>query len=381
MPQPDIGSFAQRIYDALAPLAWDDENQQWALAYYIAAGGTMFQEIEDYAANGRGYRLVTNYIENGGFEVNADGWGFDITGFSSVVGGNNEQALFGNNSAKATAAGTDPNPYIYHYVAVNPQTKYTGSIYLRSPIASARAIIFFYTTGGGDLGYEYTDFTIPTNEWTRLSKTVVTPIGCTKVLALFQVFGATAGQIVYFDGGQLEDGELTDYIDTNGLVKSRSDAYDTGNNEIGWSGIIDLTRVPGKALPWLAQFVGIEIPDGLTEPQQREYVADLANWRRGTRLGIIAAIKATLTGNKSVLFHERVGGQPYQLGIATYDTETPDPALTESIIRERQKPAGIVLTYSTLAGQDYQTVLDNHPLYQDVKDDYATYADVKGDTP
>lgn len=48
MAQPLLKSFAQRIYDDVAPLAWADSQYQWALAYYCGALGAMFQLVDDY---------------------------------------------------------------------------------------------------------------------------------------------------------------------------------------------------------------------------------------------------------------------------------------------------------------------------------------------
>lgn len=49
MPQPALKSFAQDVYTRLAPVTWDDANQQWALALYVSGIGVMFQVVEDYS--------------------------------------------------------------------------------------------------------------------------------------------------------------------------------------------------------------------------------------------------------------------------------------------------------------------------------------------
>lgn len=49
MPAPVLSSFAQRLYDDLAPLAYDDANQGYALANFCKAFGTMFQVVDDYS--------------------------------------------------------------------------------------------------------------------------------------------------------------------------------------------------------------------------------------------------------------------------------------------------------------------------------------------
>ena len=49
MPGPALESFAKRIYDSLEPLTYDEDNQNYALANFVAALGGMFQVIDDYA--------------------------------------------------------------------------------------------------------------------------------------------------------------------------------------------------------------------------------------------------------------------------------------------------------------------------------------------
>src|SRR5215831_2032493 len=40
-------TYAERLYEALAPLAEDDDENQWSLLVYVNALGTMFQLVED----------------------------------------------------------------------------------------------------------------------------------------------------------------------------------------------------------------------------------------------------------------------------------------------------------------------------------------------
>lgn len=52
MAAPDLDSFAERTYDEVEPMRALDAFNGYALAHYLAAIGTLFQEIEDYAADG-----------------------------------------------------------------------------------------------------------------------------------------------------------------------------------------------------------------------------------------------------------------------------------------------------------------------------------------
>lgn len=111
----------------------------------------------------------------------------------------------------------------------------------------------------------------------------------------------------------------------------------------GWSGSLDPDRAFAEHLPWLAQFVGVRLPPGLTVIEQRVYLRDKPRWRRGSRGAMIAEARATLTGTQSVYFIERASSA-YTITVQTLTSETPDPVATlEALLR--QKPGGIVLTH------------------------------------
>jgi hypothetical protein len=158
-------------------------------------------------------------------------------------------------------------------------------------------------------------------------------------------------------------------------------ASDT-DTDIGWSLLLSLDRCPVEALPWLAQIVGVKLPQNLNESEQRNYIAQVSNWRRGTLGAIAGAANPTLTGDRTVIIRERYDGSgidaPYYMEVVTYSAETPNPAATEAAIRS-QKPAGIILTYTVLAGQDFQHVKDTYATLQDVKDRYTDFASMKAD--
>lgn len=153
---------------------------------------------------------------------------------------------------------------------------------------------------------------------------------------------------------------------------------DLNSDKVGWSALLDLDRAPSYALPWLAQTVGATTIDGLSDVDQRIRIASRSNQVRGTRQSFIDAVKLHLTGTKTIIFRERTGGDAYALEVVTYNAETPDPVATLADILA-QKPAGIVLTYNHLDGQDWQSVKDNYATWQDVKNHYATWQGVKSD--
>jgi hypothetical protein len=152
--------------------------------------------------------------------------------------------------------------------------------------------------------------------------------------------------------------------------------YDPEDGPPG-SPLVDVDRCPDWALPWLAQLVGVTIPAGVTDPELvRAAIRDVAGWHRGTPAALRGAASAYLTGTKTVYFRERdpTGGDPpYCLEVVTRAGETPDPAAVEAALR-RQKPAGILLTYRTVDGWDYQELTTSGPdPYSALDDAYSTY--------
>lgn len=144
----------------------------------------------------------------------------------------------------------------------------------------------------------------------------------------------------------------------------------------GWSQMVDINRVPTAALPWLAQFVGVRLPAGLSDAEQRSRIQHADGWKRGTPGSMIAIAQSYLTGTKTVLLRERDAG-PYQLTINTRTSETPDPvALSAALQSPRSKPAGLILVVQQIPGQDWQNVKDTWATFQDVKDNYATMQDL-----
>lgn len=148
-------------------------------------------------------------------------------------------------------------------------------------------------------------------------------------------------------------------------------------------------RAPAWALPWLAQFAGIPaLPLGLTEAQQRDYIANAPGMRRGRPAAMIAAAQRYLTGNKTVEFLERSdptnpgADAPYHLTVYTYAAETPDGAQVLAALLE-QKPAGIVMHYDVLPGW---TIGEMEAAYAgrtigDLEADFGSVGDLERNVP
>jgi len=159
---------------------------------------------------------------------------------------------------------------------------------------------------------------------------------------------------------------------------------DGANAEPGWSSIVDVNRCPSEGLPWLAQLVGARLPVGLTDAQQRAYINTKPGWGRGTPAAMLSALQATLTGGKTVIMRERDSAADatrpaYGLTIITNTAETPNQAASLAAILS-QKPAGIILAYNVLAGQDFQSLFTNNATFQIAYTKYATMQGVYSGT-
>jgi hypothetical protein len=152
----------------------------------------------------------------------------------------------------------------------------------------------------------------------------------------------------------------------------------------GYAGLFDPDTVPADLLPFLGQFVGVEMLPGLTEAQQRLRIKQTDGFRRGTPKALEGAARQFLVGpdgtgeTATVYIIERVGGNAYQFSVATLVSETPDAAEVLRALLE-QKPAGLVMDYATITGGDWETLRTTHTDWADVKATFATWAGVRAD--
>jgi Phage tail protein (Tail_P2_I) len=111
----------------------------------------------------------------------------------------------------------------------------------------------------------------------------------------------------------------------------------------GYSALLSPTRAPVWALPWLAQWAGVNIV-GVSEAEARARINRPPAFERGTPPAMIAAAQATLSGTKQVRLVERAGGDAYHLTAVTRTSETLDAAATLRAFMS-QKPAGLIFVH------------------------------------
>jgi hypothetical protein len=151
---------------------------------------------------------------------------------------------------------------------------------------------------------------------------------------------------------------------------------------IGWEGVFSTATCPAEALPYLAQWVGEVLRAGLAEPQQREWIDDRPNSRRGTPESIALAAQRTLIGQRTVQLFERTmaDGSADANGdnvlVYTYAADTPDQA---QVLLDMQDVmfVDMVLHYVVLPFPTWQSVQTAEPTWAAVKSAYVTWGDVK----
>lgn len=142
----------------------------------------------------------------------------------------------------------------------------------------------------------------------------------------------------------------------------------------GWSIVMDADRCPEEWLGWLGQFAGVRLLAGLSEADQRARVKGTDGFNRGSPGAMEAAAAQYLTDLKRVFLIERFP-TPYRMTVTTITDETPDAAAVERAVMD-QKPAGIILTYLVVDGDDYATLPAIYTSYEDLLDSKSSYAEV-----
>lgn len=124
----------------------------------------------------------------------------------------------------------------------------------------------------------------------------------------------------------------------------------------GYSLWIDLDRAPDIVLPWLGQFVGVTVTQGISAEDQRNQIRELGVWGRGTVRSIQAAPVPYLKGAKAVTIVERdTSAYHFKVTINRADL---DPANDGLVLRAllAAKPAGLVMNLIIYSGQKAFTI-------------------------
>lgn len=129
----------------------------------------------------------------------------------------------------------------------------------------------------------------------------------------------------------------------------------------GYGVLFDIDRCPPASLPYLGQFVGVQVPTGMDPSSARQLIKAEAGIKRGTPASITSAVQRFLTGSKTVVLNERVNGatgatDAYQLVIGMLSGEVGSLAPIMAAVNA-VKPAGLIVTYQILAGWTINTAV------------------------
>jgi hypothetical protein len=148
----------------------------------------------------------------------------------------------------------------------------------------------------------------------------------------------------------------------------------------GWTMLVDPDRAPASLLFWLAQTMGVTLPDA-DEDAQRAEIRDLPPQRRCTEAVARDAAGMTLTGSK--VFHFTVqGGGLYVDTLEVYEAQCPDPAATFAAA-DAQMPAWRKLEMTVRPGWTIaamETAYDGKTI-ADLEADFADLADLEHNLP
>jgi hypothetical protein len=247
-----------------------------------------------------------------------------------------------------------------------------------------------YQVRQGDVGY---DLRFKVTGTSNAGSTAVTSASVGPVIAIGEVvsdalleeqdFGTSFADAAYAElepvaGHDAALGNpLLTYLRSVGIMFQRIDYFGrTDSAKDAWAALLDLEHTPDDALPWLGQFLGVEVDLGKSAAQQRDQITGVSGWARGSATAMRNAVAPLLTGNQQVIFSER-DGDPYTLTVITRSTETPDSSAVLAALLAL-KPAGIKLNYLVSTGNTYLEVRVTYATYTALRSAFATYAALRG---
>ena len=130
----------------------------------------------------------------------------------------------------------------------------------------------------------------------------------------------------------------------------------------GWAAALDPDTVPAVALDWLAQWVGVRLPAGLSDAAKRARIKDRPNARRGTPAYVVAAAQAGTTDSagEATMFERRHPDEmdtddPDRFVVVIYTEDGADEAAAQEALDEG-RPAHLIGHVLVRDGLVYQSL-------------------------
>ena len=348
MPAPVLKSFAQRIYDDLAPLAAMDASTGYDLASYVGALGEEFQVVDD---------LARDQTLSGG-KV-APGWSqaLDITRCP-----NNALAWlaqFVGGTTKAGLSDADQRAYVQNAGGWKRGTAASMQAAVISLLTGNKTVIFSERNGTNDVSY---DFESGTQSW---------------VAVLGGVLSQDASN---FRGGGAHSLRVSTPGTVNSGVQSPALAFAANKSQAVHFSFLGTAGQNYR-------FSIIDSTHSVTLGTAINHVGT-GSWEEIAFYRVCGAVAGNLTlqvdngagGLPQIFYLDDVHLQndgPYSLTVITRTAETPNSAAVLAALTA-QKPAGILLTYATTTGNTYLEVRATQATYTAVKTTYATYTAMRG---
>lgn len=144
----------------------------------------------------------------------------------------------------------------------------------------------------------------------------------------------------------------------------------------GWRRMVDPGRTDPGWLPWLGLWVGVRV-DGLASVGlQRAQVVGRSGAGRGTAAALVAAVRETLSGDRSVLVVERADDDVALVRVTLLASEVESEVASEVAVRS-VLPAGLLLDLQVVSTQTYAELAAEFGTYAGLAAEFGTYADVK----
>lgn len=153
----------------------------------------------------------------------------------------------------------------------------------------------------------------------------------------------------------------------------------------GWSLPFDLDHAPRELLSWTAQFVGSTITPAMSDEDAKIAIKTPDGFSRGLERAVRAAGERTLRFTRRLVIYPRIPDDlTVYIRTLTHEdplqSETPDPALTESVLRA-QIPWWLRLDYAAVEGLSYVDIPNEWSTYSAIEDDEMTYAGIEVTPP
>jgi tail protein P2 I len=161
--------------------------------------------------------------------------------------------------------------------------------------------------------------------------------------------------------------------------------FDGESNYIpGYGSLFDAENCPAQQLPYLAQYVGVQIPVGAPEDVARALVIAENGQQRGTLPAVTSAIQRNLSATQSVTILER-----------TYLDGTPDPDWSVIVVRPEEvislaqliadvnaiKPMGVFFSVVQTDGWTISEMEAAYPSITALEAAFSTLSNLETDVP